>query len=233
MTITDNSNFPDTPSESAENFLKAVYSIQQTVGPNKRVSTNALAELLGIKAPSVTDMAQKLTELGYIHYKKYQGVRLTKEGEIQALKILRRHRLIELFLVESLGYALHEVHDEAERLEHAVSERFITAISQKLGDPEIDPHGDPIPREDGTVLRRNLLPLVQLPEHCPATIARFLTDSNEMLEHMLTRGIQLQKTIEVIHIDPFEGPLTVKVNNTTCILGYNVARCILVDNSDC
>ncbi|MEO0564594.1 MAG: metal-dependent transcriptional regulator, partial [Chloroflexota bacterium] len=141
---------------SSENFIKAVYTLSQQA---ERVSTNALAEALGVKAPSVTDMARRMEGTGLIDYQKYKGVALTPEGLEVALKILRRHRLIELYLMEELGYALHEVHDEAEVLEHHVSDRFIAAIAHKLGDPDVDPHGDPIPGVDGVMVQRELLPL--------------------------------------------------------------------------
>src|SRR5690606_677387 len=135
-------------SESVQNFLKAVYSLQQK---NERVSTNALAEVLRVQAPSITDMAQRLVAAELVDYEKYKGVRLTDSGQVLALKIIRRHRMIELYLMRELGYALQEVHAEAENLEHAVSDRFIEAIDSKMGNPDIDPHGDPIPSVDGTI----------------------------------------------------------------------------------
>ncbi|MBC7813828.1 MAG: metal-dependent transcriptional regulator, partial [Burkholderiales bacterium] len=133
-----------TQSKSVDDFLKAIYVLQQQM---ERVSTNALADVLTISAPSVTDMAQRLVAAGLVDYQKYRGVVLTDAGMEIALKIIRRHRLIELYLVEELGYLLPEVHEEAERLEHAVSERFIEAVATKLGKPAVDPHGDPIPDE--------------------------------------------------------------------------------------
>lgn len=148
-------------SESVQNFLKSVYALQQEMD---RVSTNALADVLGISAPSVTDMAQRLEEAGLLDYQKYRGVVLTDKGQQAALQIIRRHRLIELYLVERLGYALHEVHDEAENLEHAVSDRFVEAIAARLGHPDLDPHGDPIPAQDGTITHRNLIALTDWPQ---------------------------------------------------------------------
>lgn len=129
-------------SQSVQDFLKAVYMLQQQM---ERVSTNALAEMLAISPPSVTDMAHRLMLVGLVDYEKYHGVRLTEKGEREALRVIRRHRLIELYLVTDLGYALHEVHDEAEQLEHAVSDRFIAALVEKLNHPILDPHGEVIP----------------------------------------------------------------------------------------
>src|SRR5215213_1169607 len=156
---------PSGSSESVQDFIKAVYALQQKLPPGeeKGVSTNALKDVLDITAPSVTDMAKRLAEGGLLDYVKYQGVRLTEKGQAMALTLIRRHRLIELYLVQELQYALHEVHDEADKLEHAVSDRFIAAIDAKLGNPEFDPHGDPIPTEDGMITRRELCPLSELP----------------------------------------------------------------------
>lgn len=213
-------------SESVQNFLKSIYALQQG---GKRVSTNEMAELLGVQAPSVTDMAQRLEAAGLVDYQKYRGVVLTPAGEEEALKILRRHRLIELYLVEELGYELHEVHAEAERLEHAVSERFIEALARRLGHPDVDPHGDPIPSPEGVIQRRDLQPLSEWPLNTPAVISRIRATSDDMLQHIVERGLKLHAPIEVTARDPFEGPLNVRVDGQAQVVGYNVAACILVD----
>lgn len=215
--------------ESVENFLKAVYALQHNVSPEERVSTNALADLLNISAPSVTDMARRIESAGLIDYQKYRGIRLTPEGEEIALQILRRHRLIELYLVQELGYALHEVHSEAEKLEHAVSDRFVEAIARKLDHPTVDPHGDPIPAVDGTIIRRNLQPLTELALHTPATVRQFVSENNAMLQHILERGFQLDGQVEVLAHDPFEGPLTIRLPAGERIVGHQVAASILVE----
>ncbi|MCU0496429.1 MAG: metal-dependent transcriptional regulator [Anaerolineae bacterium] len=214
--------------EAVENFLKAVYVLQQKM---ERVPTNALADQLGVKAPSITDMARRMVEAGLIDYEKYHGVLLTPQGEILALRVIRRHRLIELYLVNELGYELQEVHDEAERLEHAVSDRFVQAIARKLGDPIVDPHGDPIPTDEGTVVKRDLIPLTQLPLYTSATIAQLEAKDSEMLQYMLDREFRLNTEIEVTEREPFEGPLTVQVNDQAQILGYKVALCIWVERA--
>lgn len=215
-----------TISEAVENFIKSVYVLQQK---NERVSTNALKDALGISAPSVTDMAQRLMESGYVDYLKYRGVRLTDAGEAIALQVIRRHRLIELYLVSELGYALHEVHDEAEALEHAVSDRFIQAIASKLGNPEFDPHGDPIPTADGLIAARELHPLSDLPVGTSARVSRYITADADMLQHTLDRGFTLNTEVEVTARDPFQGPLTVTIGDETTVIGYIVAETILVE----
>ena len=213
-------------SESVENFLKAVYALQETT---ERVSTNALADHLRVKAPSVTDMARRMEGAGLIHYRKYHGVRLTEQGERMALTVIRRHRLIELYLVQELGYELHEVHAEAERLEHAVSDRFISALDRKLGTPDIDPHGDPIPSPDGYVAQPSSIPLTELTLNREARISRLLTSSPEMLQHMVDREFRLGDLVSVVARDPFHGPLTIWLNSRQEIIGYTVAACIHVD----
>lgn len=213
-------------SESVQNFLKTIFALQQE---SDRVSTNAMAERLGVQAPSVTDMAQRLEAAGLVDYEKYRGVTLTPTGEELALKIIRRHRLIELYLTEELGYKLHEVHAEAERLEHAVSDRFIEAIDDRLGNPDLDPHGDPIPNAEGIIRRRELSSLNEWPLHAPAHISRIRALNDEMLQHMGERGIKLNAQVEITARDPFDGPVSVTVDGSPQIIGHNVASCILVE----
>ncbi len=216
-----------TPSESVENFLKAVYTLHQDTAD--RVSTNALADALGVKAPSITDMARRMEDAGLINYEKYRGVLLTESGTAIALRVIRRHRLIELYLVRELGYELHEVHDEAENLEHAVSDRFIEAVATRLGNPEIDPHGDPIPAADGSIAQRELIPLTDLEVHQQATVARLQATSADMLQYILDRDFALGQAVEMQALDPFEGPVTVEINGQSRVIGHTVARCILVE----
>lgn len=216
-------------SESVENFLKAVYTLQQV---SERVSTNALAEHLGVKAPSVTDMARRMVEAEMIDYQRYYGVRLTQRGEMAALAVIRRHRLIELYLLRELDYPLHEVHAEAERLEHAVSEQFISALDKKLGYPEIDPHGDPIPSAEGHIAQSSDIPLTQLALNTQARVARLNTSNSEMLEHLVSRSIKLGDVIRVRSRDPFDGPLRLIVNGQAKTLGYKAAECVMVKQEE-
>ncbi len=213
-------------SRSGEDFLKAVYVLQQQAD---RVSTNALAEALDIKAPSVTDMARRLESNGFLNYEKYRGVWLTEQGRAVALKVLRRHRLIELYLVQELGYALHEVHDEAEILEHNVSDRFVRALAEKMGNPDVDPHGDPIPDAQGVMIKRDLTPLSEITLNTPATVARLRAEETDMLQHILERGLRLNAHIEVTGRDPFEGPITVLVDGQERVVGHTVASSVWVE----
>jgi DtxR family transcriptional regulator, Mn-dependent transcriptional regulator len=218
---------PEETSRAVENFLKAVYTLQHG---DERVSTNALTEALNITAPSVTDMAKRLTGDELVDYERYKGVRLTDAGRSIALRTIRRHRLIELYLLQELHYELHEVHDEAEELEHVVSDRFVEAVAERLGNPTFDPHGDPIPTAEGTIARRDLQPLAILPLSTPARVARLISTDNDMLQHTLDKGFKLEATVEVRARDPFEGPLTVRLpDGKTIVLGHSVAQKILVE----
>ena len=214
-----------TQSKSVEDFLKAVFTLQQQ---EERVSTNTLVDALNIKAPSVTDMAQRLVSAGLVDYQKYRGVVLTDAGREIALRVIRRHRLIELYLVRELSYELREVHGEAERLEHAVSDHFVEAIARKLGNPHLDPHGDPIPSPEGVIDEQPLQPLTELAPGVKATIARLKTNDSEMLQHMLDRGFRLNARIEVVERDPFNGPITALVDGKRRVIGHHVAENILV-----
>ncbi len=215
-----------TGSQAVQDFLKAVYTLQQEA---ERASTSALAEMLSISAPSVTDMARRLTLAGLVDYEKYRGVRLTESGEQEALRVIRRHRLIELYLVTELGYAIHEVHDEAERLEHAVSDRFVEAVATRLGNPTVDPHGDQIPGPDGLVPPRQLQPLVGLPIGARARVAWFASARADMLQHLMDKGFALGSTVEIVRRDPFDGPLTVLIDGQEVIVGYTAATHISVE----
>jgi len=210
-----------------QDFLKAIYQLQRE---HERVTTSALASALGISAPAVTEMAQRLDDKGAVDYQKYRGVRLTAAGEAIALKVLRRHRLIEAFLVQDLGYQLHEVHDEAEALEHTVSDRFVEAVACKLGNPRFDPHGDPIPDRDGLMAQRDLLPLSKLPLQRLARIRRFIIDDPAMLQASQALGLVLEKQLLVLHREPFEGPLRIRLpQESTQTIGYKMASLILVE----
>ncbi|MDE2638549.1 MAG: metal-dependent transcriptional regulator [Chloroflexota bacterium] len=220
-------NMPAGSSQSVEDFLKAVYRLQRE---SDRVSTSALAVALDISAPAVTDMAQRLMEDGRVDYLKYRGVRLTAEGERVALKMLRRHRLIEAYLVQDLGYQLHEVHDEAEALEHTVSDRFVEAISRKLNNPRYDPHGDPIPDLKGVMPVRELQPLSQLALKTPARIRRLVMDDSAMLRDTQVRGLEIGRTLEVVARDEFDGPIQVVVEPRNAqTIGFKMASFILVE----
>ena len=212
-------------SEAIEDFLKAVYLLQQE---HERVPTSVLAEMLDISAPSTTEMAKKLARANLVEHEPYRGVRLTAAGQRVALEIVRNHRLLELFLVQSLGFSWDEVHEEAERLEHVVSERLAQRIAEYLGHPTYDPHGDPIPSADGAVHERDLTPLSEWATGEVGQVSRLHEQSPEMLRYLAEKGLTVGAQVEVIAIDPFDGPLTLKVNGADQVIGVGVAQIVLL-----
>jgi DtxR family Mn-dependent transcriptional regulator len=200
-------------SEAIENYLKAIYEIQHGSG---RVTTNALAERLEVSPASVTGMLKKLAEdrPRLVDYERHHGVSLTPAGRRIALEVIRHHRLIELYLQQALGYGWDEVHDEAERLEHVISEDFEDRIAAMLGNPEFDPHGDPIPAKDGTVRERSAPPLTALDTGQSGRVARVSDADPALLRYLAELGIVPEATLTVAERGPFGGPLHVRVGPT-------------------
>jgi DtxR family Mn-dependent transcriptional regulator len=213
-------------SPAVEDYLKALYQLAREGGP---VSTSAIAERLGVAAGSVTGMLKRLADQGLVEHVRYHGARLTELGSEHAIRLIRRHRLLELFLVRVLGYTWDRVHDEAERLEHAASDRLIDRIAKLLGEPAEDPHGDPIPRAHGE-FRETLFPqLDELDEGSVAVLRRFQDSDPDALRYLAQLGLVPGTEIEVTDRAPFNGPLTVKVGNRSHVLGRDLCRTIQVE----
>lgn len=181
------------PSQTVENYLKSIFLAQHDLpSPDALVPMGQLASALGVVPGTATTMMKTLADSGLVHYEPYMGVRLTAAGEKLASLVLRRHRLIELFLVKIVGMSWAEVHDEAERLEHAVSERLIDRIDEMLGRPAVDPHGDPIPTAEGTMVTPDYLDLLSAPLGAPLTVTRIIDQDADFLrfleQHELTPG---------------------------------------------
>jgi DtxR family transcriptional regulator, Mn-dependent transcriptional regulator len=176
--------------ESVDDYLKAILELSGP--PDERVSSNALARHLGVRAPSVTGMFQKLAaqKPSYVKYEKHHGVRLTPAGRMRALEVLRHHRLLERFLHDCLGYSWDEVHEDAERLEHFISERLEDRIAAKLGDPEIDPHGHPIPERNGALPARPEVLLAKWACGVPAVISSVSDRDASALREMERLGLK-------------------------------------------
>lgn len=223
--MTDQPAPHETYSEAIEDFLKAVYLLQQE---QERVQTSQLAEALAITAPSTTEMAKKLARAKLVSHEPYRGIRLTPAGERIALEIVRHHRLIELFLVEALGFRWDEVHDEAERLEHAMSDRLAERIAEYLGDPRFDPHGDPIPSAAGDVQELALTPLSAWPLDTPGVVTRLLNQAPDLLRYLSGKGLTPGAQIAVVRRDPFDGPLTLRTPAGEQVVNPNVAQDVLV-----
>lgn len=223
--VTDQQTPHPAYSEAIEDFLKAVYLLQQE---HDRVQTSMLAEALDISAPSTTEMAKKLARANLVEHEPYRGIRLTASGQRIALEIVRSHRLLELFLVECLGYGWDEVHEEAERLEHVVSERLIQRIAEYLGYPRYDPHGDPIPGPEGDIHPRKLKPLAEWPLGQPGVVARLRDQAPEMLRYLADKGLVIGASVKVLSRDPFGGPLMLVVESSQQAIGPSVAQYVLL-----
>ena len=197
---------------AVEDYLKAIYEMEENHG---RVGTTALATALNVAPPSVTGMLQKLAEAEpqLVHYERHRGVSLTPAGRKIALEVVRHHRLIELYLAEALGYRWDEVHAEAEKLEHVISEEFEDRICAALGDPTRDPHGNPIPTKDGTVPPHATTPLSQVDAGQTARVARVRDDDPALLRYLAELGLVLDATVTVAGRAPFDGPLHVRVGD--------------------
>ena len=216
-----------TLSPAVENYLKAIYLLQTKSG--KPVATSQLAERLGVAAGSVSGMIEHLAREGLVEHVRYRGVRLTDEGRQFALGIVRRHRLLETFLVDELGMRWGEVHGEAEALEHAVSDRLLDAIVAKLGDPVRDPHGDPIPTAELQIDDAETVSLDQLPIGAKGRLVRVLDADRALLAHLDALGVSLGDEVEVLAAEPFGGSLTVSFAGHKRSLGQSAAAALGVE----
>jgi DtxR family Mn-dependent transcriptional regulator len=217
---------PEPLTPAVEDYVKAIYTLDSGTGGS--VTTTALAERLDVRPASVSGMLPKLTALGLVEHVPYKGVRLTERGTRVALEVVRHHRLLELFLVESLGMTWDEVHAEAEVLEHVLSEELEELIAAKLGNPTLDPHGDPIPSRDLTVPVDESTDLYSLEPGENGTFVRVSDADPEMLRFLADRGIAPGAAIEVIERQPFDGPLYVRVADDVHVLGAVLARAMRV-----
>lgn len=209
-----------------EDYVKVIYS--HTEWQPEPITSSVLAARLGLVASSVTEMVKKLAAAGLVTHIPYGAITLTESGRALALRMLRRHRLIETWLVESFDYGWDEVHDDAEVLEHAISDRLLEAIAASLGHPTRDPHGDPIPRLDGSFTMPDavLLHEAPIPGHC--TVVRISDRDSTLLQHLEGHGITLDAVLEVVERKPFGGALAVRTPTSVIDLGDDATRSIWV-----
>lgn len=212
---------------AVEDYAKAIYALQS--GDEDPVSTNAIADRLGVTAGSVSTMLRKLADLGVVDHEPYRGVRLTPEGRRVALEVIRHHRLLELFLVEVLDVPWDRVHDEAEVLEHVLSEDLERLIADKLGHPTIDPHGDPIPSPEFTIDEVATEPLSDLDVGSRGTFVRVSDSDPEMLRYLSERGIAPGDDLEIVERHPFGGPVFARFAHGTEVLGGDLAAAMRVE----
>lgn len=217
-------------SHAEENYLKAIYHLSTT---EKVVSTNAIAEELKMKPASVSDMLKKLSTKKLIHYEKYKGVSLTREGRLSALWIVRKHRLWEVFLVEKLNFNWDEVHEVAEQLEHIHSKRLIASLDQFLGFPEFDPHGDPIPDEHGNMRMLPAKPLENAPLLVSLKVVTVSDSDPELLQYLDKLGISIGSQIRILEKTVYDGSMQIEIERQAQQqISKKVSQNVLVINSD-
>ncbi|HYU59702.1 MAG TPA: metal-dependent transcriptional regulator [Solirubrobacterales bacterium] len=213
--------------EAIEDYAKAIYALQRRQGGP--IGTSALAERLGLSPASVTAMLKRMHEMKLVAYEPYHGVTLTPAGERVALEVMRHHRLLESYLAEALGMSWDRVHDEAEVLEHYISEELEERIAEALGNPSRDPHGDPIPDQKLALDAEVGVPLGELGVGEGGTFSRVSDSDPEMLRYLGERGIQPGARVEVVEAQPFGGPLLVKVDGREHALGGELAAKMRVE----
>jgi len=217
---------PDSATAAVEDYAKAIYALESRSG--SAVSTNAVAERLGVTPGSASAMVKKLAERGLVDHEPYKGVTLTPEGLRLALEVVRHHRLLELYLAQELGMPWDRVHEEAEVLEHVISEELEELIAQKLGHPLLDPHGDPIPSADLDVAETPTTRLEELEVGQHARFVRVSDSDPAMLRYLTERGIDIGARLEIVDKQPFDGPVFARVGGTVHPLGGALAKAMRV-----
>lgn len=216
------------PTPAVEDYLKAIFQLAQG---DAAVGTSAIADRLGVAPASVTGMLKRLGDQGLVEHERYQGARLTELGRVEAIRTIRRHRVLELFLVEILGYTWDQVHAEAERLEHAASDGLINRMAAVLGDPEVDPHGHPIPSPAGQLAARTLPTLAELEPGTLAVLRRVSDEDAEALRYLARLNLIPGVELEVLERTPFRGPLRIRIGETEEMVGLELAQRLRVEPS--
>ncbi len=211
-----------------EDYLKAIYELERAGEP---AATTGLAARLGVAPASVTGMVRRLAGQGLLTHERYRGVRLTVEGRKAALLTIRRHRVIETYLVKALGYRWDEVHQEAERLEHAASQDFIDRLAAAIGEPTVDPHGAPIPTREGAVEELRFRTLAEVPAGAVADVMHVADEDPSLLRYLADLAITPGSRVRVLDHAPFGGPITIEVGKRTRAIGPALAARVLVRRS--
>ncbi|MCC6750941.1 MAG: metal-dependent transcriptional regulator [Deltaproteobacteria bacterium] len=215
--------------EVSENYLKCIYQLSLDSSP---VKTSRLAEALDLSPAAVTEMLKRLEEQKHVTYRPYRGVALTRRGRERALLVLRRHRLWEVFLYRVLGMPWPEVHEHAERLEHATDDLLANFLDEYLGRPSMDPHGHPIPGRDASIAEVERLRLTSLPAGSRASVVQCSNEDPALLAYLKGLGLVPGARLAVVAHAPFAGPLTLEVEGRSCVLGLEAARTLIVQRID-
>lgn len=212
-----------------QDYLTEIYRLSGLSDTRRDyVGTSALADLLDVSPPAVNRMITKLKEHGLLEHEPYQGIRLTSRGEREALKELRRHRIVEAFLVQVMGFGWHEVHAEADRMTQGLSEKLTERMAEMASYPTHCPHGEPIPSPDGELAELNDIRLSDAQPNHALQITRVLTRESDRLEYLAALGLLPGKPVQILHAAPFNGPLQLKVGSEYRIVGHNLAEMIKV-----
>ncbi len=216
------------PSEQIENYIKNIYKLSSN---ERKVTTSSLSEKLQISPASVSEMIKKLAEEGTLTHTPYKGVELTDDGKKLALRIIRKHRLWEMFLVQVLHFGWDEIDDEAERFEHIMSEKMEEKIDHALGHPLTDPHGDPIPTKEGEIKCSMSYPMSEVEEGSTVRVLRVSDSNSEMLQYVSSIGISLNKKITIKQKMKFDNSLLVKIDNKEINISSTIAKNIFVEKA--
>lgn len=215
-------------SAAMREYLAEAYRLAYYQNDNPYISTSALAEVLGVKAPAVTRMVQRLKEAGYLEHEPYRGVWLTPAGEREALANIRRHRVVEAFLVNVMRFGWHEVHDEADELTEAVSGLVVERMAALAGNPRRCPHGEPIPTAAGVMPRVEDIPLNEVEIGAPYTVSRVHSHDAEVLAYLGELNLRPGTTFTLVSRAPFNGPLQLEIDGEVCVIGHELAGVLRV-----
>jgi DtxR family Mn-dependent transcriptional regulator len=213
--------------QAIEDYLKTIFTLELEESP---VTTSRIAIARDVKPASATSMIQRLHKLNLVNYEKHYGVTLTNNGKEIALEVIRHHRLVELYLIEALDFGWDEVHEQADILEHVISEKLEERMAAALNYPNFDPHGDPIPSKEGRIVRVKTIPLAKIPPGNQVVVSRIPDDADgALLRYLADLGLIPGIELTVLSVAPFDGPLTLKVNSDEIIVGHKVASAVLVE----
>lgn len=220
-------------SRALEDYLKIIYKLEDKAKSGKGVQTSEIAERLSVSQASVSNMLKKLADQKYLRYEPYYGVSLTESGRKIAVDMVRKHRVLELYLVERLDYSWDEVDEEAELLEHFLSDKLVDRMWQNLGQPTHDPHGSPIPTADGKVQSRDLIALTEVDLEHRVTLGRIKNRSPEELRYLTSIGLQIESKIVIKNRAPLNGPLLIEVDDKALqAIDYRLALALMVHTNE-
>lgn len=216
-------------SATMRDYLAEIYRLSDR-GSNEQgyISTSALADLLDVSAPAVNRMVTRLRELGLLQHEPYQGIRLTEDGRREALKQLRKHRIVEAFLVNTMGFGWHEVHNEADAIGKTITEPLVERMAAMAGNPQFCPHGEPIPTPEGDIEDLHDMLVTQAPHHQPLAITRVRTREPDRLEYIAALHLVPGTQVSIINAAPFHGPIQLSLGKEFRIIGHNLAEMIRV-----